>query len=425
MKNIMILLTVSLILLATTSAHPLITAISYDPPGSDGGYEWVELFNPTNESLSLRNYSLQKGNGANEDDWKLVWSNSSFVMLPLTFYVIGEQQVTQSDELVALGLQNGPDGIRLLSENNTIETIGWGEHEYAEYYSGDSVDDIASSVLVRNYSIVENRIIFTQTSNNKKDFYFKSERTPRNQFFSVSQLLLPDDTTTDVTYVITIPNQRPIMHGAQLLLDDVSEQNRHQVVVPEDSLLPIRIFVDDGNGISDITSIEYELQLAGEAFLSDEVMAFTNVTNKSMEVEIPFFSSYPPGLYTIVLAAKDSQNELSQSAGLQFETQFVLGVAVLDDVLVFETNEDAHNFTTSVTLQNTGNVDSKLDFVLQSEFDVGVTYVVDTKPLLTNSLSLLRPGENVTLEIIVTPQNTMRAGRYTGLFRVVTHEAIV
>jgi len=35
------------------TAHLLINEVMYDPDVSDNYYEWIELFNPTNESINL------------------------------------------------------------------------------------------------------------------------------------------------------------------------------------------------------------------------------------------------------------------------------------------------------------------------------------------------------------------------------------
>ena len=53
-----------LLMPAVLAQHLVINEVSYDPAGTDTGYEFVELYNPTNQTLSLEGYLLESGNGA-------------------------------------------------------------------------------------------------------------------------------------------------------------------------------------------------------------------------------------------------------------------------------------------------------------------------------------------------------------------------
>lgn len=153
------ILIILLVLCATTvSADVLINAVLYDPDGADSGKEWIELYNPTNETINLEGYSIEAGNGANPDDWELVWEGSGSISAE-GYYLIGESDVLPApDKIARLGLQNGPDGCRLVNQGAVMGTLGWGELEYPEYYQGSPAED--GGLLVR----------INDTGNNSIDF---------------------------------------------------------------------------------------------------------------------------------------------------------------------------------------------------------------------------------------------------------------
>ena len=136
-----VLLTLQITFIA---ANPTISAINYDPQGADGGYEWIELYNPYNETLVL-NHSLVKGNGAKENDWTHIITLNA-TMQPYSYYLVGEEYI-DADIITKLGLQNGPDAVKLTKNNQTIETIGWGTHEFSEYYQGEPTIDTTKQLL--------------------------------------------------------------------------------------------------------------------------------------------------------------------------------------------------------------------------------------------------------------------------------------
>ena len=115
-----------LFLLLTTSAAatPLISGVLYNPAGADTDKEWIELHNPSNETIDTF-CSLWFGNGASAADWTLQWEgNISF--FPSGYVTIGESGVTPDpDMIVGLNLQNGPDALRLeCAEGGDL--VGWG-----------------------------------------------------------------------------------------------------------------------------------------------------------------------------------------------------------------------------------------------------------------------------------------------------------
>jgi len=128
----------------------VINEVLYDPEGTDDGLEFVELYNPTQEAISLKGFVLETGNGANEADWRaaIEWSTDIFVE-PESYVLIGEAAVSPTPDFVALlDLQNGPDACRLRRGDVVTDLVGWGLHTFPEYYEGSPCEDVASGVSV-------------------------------------------------------------------------------------------------------------------------------------------------------------------------------------------------------------------------------------------------------------------------------------
>jgi hypothetical protein len=124
----------------------VINEVLYDPAGSDGGLEFVELFNPGHEAVVLDGWTLETGNGSYESRWKLEWTGSrSDTIRPQGFFVIGEEGVLPPAEVVTeLDLQNGPDGCRLTDPAGLTDVVGWGDLGFQEYFEGEPAADVGS-----------------------------------------------------------------------------------------------------------------------------------------------------------------------------------------------------------------------------------------------------------------------------------------
>jgi hypothetical protein len=128
------------------SPSAVINEIFYDPQGSDAGQEFVELFNRSEQAVCLLGWTLETGNGAYEQRWKLEWQGiETDTISPGGFFVISEESVDpEGDYVTNLDLQNGPDGCRLTSLDGSVDVVGWGDLLYAEYYEGEPCEKAAS-----------------------------------------------------------------------------------------------------------------------------------------------------------------------------------------------------------------------------------------------------------------------------------------
>ena len=94
----------------------VINEVMYDPDGADTGYEWIELFNASDETVELENWIIQKAGTAFSD----VFTFPPYLLASGEFLLIGESLVPQAQLTASLAFQNGgsaTDGIRLISNN--------------------------------------------------------------------------------------------------------------------------------------------------------------------------------------------------------------------------------------------------------------------------------------------------------------------
>ena len=129
-------------------AQLVLNEVFYDPPGSDGGHEFVELYLAGNQSLSFDGIRLVFVNGASPDVPKTVWRAAEGIVLsPGRFWVVGEEEVEPKDSQTSLGLQNGPDALWLMRGEEVLDRLAWGEMEGLG--EGLPADDVSGTSLGR------------------------------------------------------------------------------------------------------------------------------------------------------------------------------------------------------------------------------------------------------------------------------------
>ena len=99
-------------------ASLVINELAPDPPGADAGHEFVEIINTSPVTESLAGVSLQFANGAEGAVWRVRWEAAAgLVLAPGARFVLADrnwQGPGPADVEVWLGLQNGPDAVRLV-----------------------------------------------------------------------------------------------------------------------------------------------------------------------------------------------------------------------------------------------------------------------------------------------------------------------
>jgi hypothetical protein len=117
------------------SSSLVINELLPDPAGADGGNEYVELINTGSQAIDLLGIRLQFANGIDGPVWVNRWTcETSLFLEPGGLFLLVDRNwmgpppdpaVPQVE--VWLGLQNGPDAIRLTgSEGQTLDLVGYG-----------------------------------------------------------------------------------------------------------------------------------------------------------------------------------------------------------------------------------------------------------------------------------------------------------
>jgi len=114
---------IALFILSYLSSSLVINEVLYDPVGSDGGWEWIEIFNGSGEMVNLEQWIIQKA-GTEFDD---IYVFPYFELEPGSYLLLGEESVENTDLITELAFQNGgsaTDGIRIISpEGDYTDTV--------------------------------------------------------------------------------------------------------------------------------------------------------------------------------------------------------------------------------------------------------------------------------------------------------------
>lgn len=123
---------------AGAHAQLVINELYYDHPGSDVGYEFVELMNVSDAAVSVASVSIEFHNGTGEG-WETIWTGSAGEVAPGRLFVVGGTQVTPAPDVVAgFSLQNGPDALRLTVAGVPADLVAYGGLDDPEYVEGES-----------------------------------------------------------------------------------------------------------------------------------------------------------------------------------------------------------------------------------------------------------------------------------------------
>jgi len=138
--------------LAGADHQPVLNEILYDPAGADAGGEYVELFNAGLEPVNLDGLRLEFANGAEGPVWQLRWQGAPGVVLAAgAHYLITDPEsrwTTEPDAEVILGLQNGPDALRLVRGEFVVDLVGYGALDTPSLYEGAPAIDVGSGVAL-------------------------------------------------------------------------------------------------------------------------------------------------------------------------------------------------------------------------------------------------------------------------------------
>ncbi len=323
----------------------LIYEVLYDPVGSDTGKEWVVLYNSRSFPVMLTNYTLESGNGAEEGDWTVEWSGNATIMQPHSFFLIGEESVIPApDFITSLDLQQGPDSVRIRRNDEVIDTLGWGEHTFPEYYEGTS-----ANLTLQGQSL--QRLRLTDTNNNALDFHAVDDPIPLSQESGTDPSLI----TVSVNVLDTTPS---IL--AWTMEDDLPAAGHQIFPEPGDEKL-LHYSARLGHPYP-ITGIALYLEHEGSEALSfDETEISEYETNISSVFPLEFYDD--PGNYSIILSFEDTFGD-SFEYTFEFEVQELLAYSLDAYEVTFESMQpgsasivlgDGDFNNSRPTLRNLGN----------------------------------------------------------------------
>ncbi|MCF7868826.1 MAG: lamin tail domain-containing protein, partial [Candidatus Cloacimonetes bacterium] len=170
----------------------VINEVLYDPDGSDGGYEWIELYNNSNDLINLHNWTIVKAGTS----FSLVFILPSINIQPHGFLLIGEEFVPDTDLITDLSFQNGgsaTDGIRIISYDGFYtDTI-----LYDSPNSNNLPDDISSpgsffAVDVSSGNSLARKQDGIDSNNCEQDFFECENPTPGEENFYPIDLAVYD-----------------------------------------------------------------------------------------------------------------------------------------------------------------------------------------------------------------------------------------
>jgi hypothetical protein len=129
---------------AACRAQLVINELYYDHPGSDDGYEFVEIMNVSDAAVSLEGLEIQFHNGTGVG-WEVLWSAGWGDVAPGGLFVVGGRFVTPAPDAVAgFSLQNGPDAVRLSLDGVSSDLLAYGSLDDEAYAEGQSAAGVGA-----------------------------------------------------------------------------------------------------------------------------------------------------------------------------------------------------------------------------------------------------------------------------------------
>ena len=168
-----------------TIANPLINEVMYDPDISDNYYEWIELFNPSNESINLSGWTIVDNSETESIEGDFEHGNGTTTIPPQGYAIITDhgtkfyENFSISYDTIKLyvddssiGNSLGNSGDKLILKNETgeiIDAVEW----IIDY---EDVPGIPAFSVLENHSL--SRYINVDTNDSNSDFYEATIPTP-------------------------------------------------------------------------------------------------------------------------------------------------------------------------------------------------------------------------------------------------------
>ncbi|MDD3661518.1 MAG: lamin tail domain-containing protein [Candidatus Dojkabacteria bacterium] len=189
--------------LHASSPSILITELFYDPIGADSGNEWIELYNPTDQPVNLKDWYIE----AAGTTFVHRYSFSSYFLYPHTYLLIGEPAVTSAHLIASsLSFQNGgteTDGVRLVDQSGiTMDTVLYDSPNTNQLPDNSgNTGSILASDIPEGHSLSRTNL---EPSETQADFVDTAEPTPgsANVFLPTAIFEIPE--TAFINHAITL-----------------------------------------------------------------------------------------------------------------------------------------------------------------------------------------------------------------------------
>lgn len=166
-----------------------INEVMFDPIGSDLGYEWIELYNPSSDDISLDGWKIQSA-GTKFTDSTIISGN----IPSQSFFTICELKVQGCNLNVSkLSFQNGggaTDGIQIVdSGGNIIDQVFYDTPNINNLtnQNGIIVKNDETSLLGKSGETI-GRVNLVDTDNSAKDFFiFSTPSLGEQNIVNISQ----------------------------------------------------------------------------------------------------------------------------------------------------------------------------------------------------------------------------------------------
>jgi hypothetical protein len=277
---------------AVLADHIVINEVLYNPEATDAGKEFVELYNPSDTTIQLKDYILESGNGANANDWTVEWTGTqSDNVLAHGYFLIGESNVTGSNFMTDLDLQNGPDAVRIRKNQTVIDLVGYGNLQFPEYYE-------STPAKLAKEGLSLSRTNGIDTDNNSADFG-QTEQSPQSGLQeSILVQVIVTEPTLEISSV-TLTDEDPTIPGFQIIPNPGATKQ-------------INLVVDLNNQNSNNTQLK--AKFANKLFylhrLNNSPQTFIGTVNVSY--------TFPPANYSINITATDTAKSGSRIVDFEF-----------------------------------------------------------------------------------------------------------
>jgi len=140
----------SLLVICVFTSHSLFSAvvineIYYDHTGSDDGYEFIEIYNSSNEFVDISGYNIEFVDGKSKKSY-ILWEGVPGIEIePYGFILIGGVAYGLEDDFTLRHpIENGPDAILLNSPSGLLDLVGYGQLDDPDLYEGEPAIDTRS-----------------------------------------------------------------------------------------------------------------------------------------------------------------------------------------------------------------------------------------------------------------------------------------